>query len=324
MRVSAQQPKQTPVLKNGSVGPRVKDLETKLKAGGYLKGKVDDTFDKRTGQAVVAWKKDHHWSNSKAVVGKPMSKALQLKGTTTPSSSGTETPRSLKGGTYNCLVGRNPAVVGKTVQHFLKSRNLDFLQVQEISTYHKALSSIPGYKLITFPGAKDHGESGILVKDTIKTKDRQLVQADTGWSAPNGDGRQPRGSPSVQVAGWLRLASVHLPPAIDWKNGHAVGPAARVKSYQQLMQKLAAQAKAEHKKNPTEGILFGGDWNEGAGSFGYGSPTWLANQAHMKKYTPGKGIDWAMGLGVKVTNMKKGPHGGSDHALVTYTVTRPR
>ena len=321
MRVAAT--KTPKAMSVGAVGTRVQDLEQKLKASGALKGKVDDTFDQRTAAAVVAWKKDHGFKNHRPTVGKRMSAALGLQGSFKMNESGTETPKKLKGGTYNCLVGRNPAVVGKTVKHFLKSRDLDFLQVQEITQYHKALSNIPGYKLITFPGAKDHGESGLLVKDSIKTQSPQLVQADTGWKAPNGDTRQARGAVSAKLAGWLRVSSVHLPPAIDWKNGHAVGGAARVESYKQLMEKLAAQAKRQHAKNPGMGILIGGDWNEGARSTGYGSPSWLANKAGLKKFTPGPGIDWAMGLGVKVTGMKKGPNGGSDHRLVTYTVTRP-
>jgi hypothetical protein len=37
---------------------------------------------------------------------------------------------------------------------FAKGNKLDFVQVQEINGYHKALEQIPGYHLVTFPKSK--------------------------------------------------------------------------------------------------------------------------------------------------------------------------
>jgi hypothetical protein len=230
-------------------------------------------------------------------------------------------PRQLKGATYNCLIGRPPAEVAKTVRRFAENRNLDFIQLQEISQYHGALRGIPGYHLVTFPGSKDHGESGVLVRDGIETKFPQSIEADSGWTAVTGKPAQPRAATSVRLGGWLRVASVHAPPAIDFENGHAVGPAARVKSYISLMKKLAGAAERNEKNANGVAMLIGGDWNEGPNSTGVGSPHWLAKQAGMKTY-PGGRIDWEMARGCKVSNVKVGPHGGSDHRLVTFTVTK--
>ena len=311
----------TNVMTLGAVGTKVEDLEKKLKARGYLKGKVDNTFDARTAEAVTAYKKDHGWkgANPAGVAGGKISDKLHLKGTFRPGKpdKGGETPRSMKGGTYNCLRDRDPATVKKVVQGFLKQGKLDFLQVQEIQQYHKALGSIPGYHLVTFPGSKDHGESGVLVRDGLKESNRESIQSTKSYFTTNGSVAQPRAATAVKLAGWLNVASVHSPPAIDFVNGHAVGPERRVQSYIDLSEHMVAYAKA-HKG---QSILFGGDWNEGSRSTGYGSPSWIAEKAGMKKAGNGR-IDWAMAKGAKITNVKVGPHGGSDHRLVTYTVKR--
>lgn len=301
----------------GAVGSRVEDLEKKLKARGYLKGKVDDTYDARTAAAVVAFKRDHGWKaeNPAGIAGRKLADKLHLKGTFR--AAGTETPRTLKGGTYNCLRDRDPQQVKKVVEGFLKKGKLDFLQVQEIQQYHQALERIPGYHLVTFPGSKDHGESGVLVRDELKESNRESIQSTKGYFTVNGKVAQPRAAVAVKLAGWLNVASVHAPPAIDFKNGQAVGPERRVASYLDLSEHMVAYA----KKKRGEAVLFGGDWNEGARSTGYGSPDWIAKQAGMKKAANGR-IDWAMARGAKILNVKTGPSGGSDHRLVTYTVKR--
>lgn len=253
------------------MGPRVKALEQKLKKRGDLKGPVDDRFDARTAAAVSKYKRANGWGNAKPRVGARLATALCL-----PDA---KSPKTLKGASYNCRIGRNPAVVAKTVAHFAKSRRLDFMQLQEISGYHQVLEKIPGDKLITFPGSKDHGETGVLVRDGLETSAAQSIEADTGWTNVHGNPAQPRAATSVRIGDWLRVASIHAPPGIDWKNGRPVGPEQRVKSYQSLMNKLLAAS----KRNPDVALLYGGDWNEGARSTGPGSPAWLAAQAGMKK-----------------------------------------
>jgi hypothetical protein len=100
-----------------------------------------------------------------------------------------------------------------------------------------------------------------------------------------------------------------------------VGGEARIRSYQSLTQRLAAHANRLRERNPDVAVLFGGDWNEGASTGGPGSPSWLADKAGLKKYPTG-GIDWQMGRGLKLEKLRRGPKFGSDHPLVTFTVTR--
>lgn len=301
------------VLKQGARGESVKLLEQKLKKLGHFSGKPDETFDKATGKAVVAFKSENGWDDPKGNVGRRMAGKLGL----TDDFEKIETPKTMKGGTYNCEIGRNPQKVKDVVEGFLKKGDLDFLQLQEISGYDQVLKKIPGYQLITFPKSKDHGETGVLVKDEIAAKGARLVEAEKGWTNVRGGVAQPRGATSVQLAGWLRVVSVHAPPGIDWKNGRPVGGEARIESYQSLTRKLLRDA----TRNPKEAVLIGGDWNEGARTGGPGSPSWLAAQAKMRKYANGS-IDWEMARGARLTNMKKGPDGGSDHRLVTFTVKK--
>lgn len=317
MRVIAQKP-QPRVMDIGDTGSKVRQLEKKLKAEGLLTGKVDNTFDARTEKAVVAWKKSNNWVNDSAVVGRRLADELGLKGTFKKGAAeGSETPKTLRGGSYNCKIDRNPAVVGRTVAQIAKSKNLDFLQLQEISTYRKQLENIPGYKLITFPKSKDRGETGILVREELEAKFPKSVEADTGWTNVRGGVAQPRSTTTVRLAGWLRVGSVHAPPGIDWKNGKPVGGEARIRSYQSLTKKLAAHANRAQERGLA--VLLGGDWNEGATTGGPGSPSWLANKAGLKKHPTG-GIDWMMSSGLALTKLHRGPKFGSDHPLVTYTV----
>lgn len=302
----------------GDTGSRVRQLEKKLKAEGLLKGKVDNTFDARTEKAVVAWKQANNWRNDSGVVGRRLADELGLKGVFKKGEpEGSETPKTLRGASYNCKIDRNPAVVGKTVAQIAKSKKLDFIQLQEISTYRKQLENIPGYKLITFPKSKDRGETGILVRDGLEAKFPKSIEADTGWTNVRGGVAQPRASTTVRLAGWLRVGSVHAPPGIDWKNGKAVGGEARIRSYQSLTSKLAQHANRAQDRGLA--VLLGGDWNEGANSSGLGSPSWLANKAGLKKHPTG-GIDWMMSSGLTLSKLRRGAKYGSDHPLVTYTV----
>jgi hypothetical protein len=144
------------------------------------------------------------------------------------------------------------------------------------------------------------------------------VQSEIGWTNVHGRPAQPRAATTVKLAGWLRVVSVHAPPGINWQGGHAVGPDQRIKSYGSLAEKLVKLA------NNTKGaILIGGDWNEGAASTGKWSPSWIAAQGHMKKHAR-HGIDWEMSRGVVVERTHTGPNGGSDHKIVTFTVSRPQ
>jgi len=315
------------LLKVGSTGSRVRTVEKELKKLGYLAGAADGHFDSKTAKAVVAFKQDHGWKSPHGVVGGPMTRSLaRAADAFTPSngSKGGKTPSQLKGATYNVERDRNPNQIRQWLGHFAKSNNLDFVQVQEINGYHQALNSIPGYHLVTFPKAKDHGESGILVRDGLETKNAASIQGEGGgWTTVRGGHAPPRAATALQLAGWLELASVHQPPSVNWKNGHMVGPQKRIDTYRSLSEKLVAFGKKQLARNPNEALLIGGDWNEQSSTNGKWSPGWIAKQLGMKKNRGGH-IDWDLSRGCQVSHVKVGPTGGSDHHIVTFTVSQPK
>ncbi|KFE71933.1 peptidoglycan-binding domain-containing protein [Hyalangium minutum] len=334
-----------PLLHVGSTGSRVQKVEERLESLGYLKkGAADDRFDAGTAKAVVNYKRDHGWTGQpQGVVGERMARSLKhtdaaptantptanTSAATTAGGKG-KTPSTLKGATYNVERDRNPQQVQKWLGDFAKKNKLDFVQVQEINGYHKALEKIPGYHLVTFPKAKDHGESGILVKDSLLAKHAASIQGEGGgWTTVRGGHAPPRAAVAVQLAGWLKVVSAHQPPSVDWKNGHPVGPENRVKTYASLSEKLLAFAKRQIKNNPDQALLIGGDWNEPASTRGKWSPNWIAQQAGMTTHGGAKthgnaSIDWEMSHGCRVSNIKAGPTGGSDHNIVTFSVSRPK
>jgi peptidoglycan hydrolase-like protein with peptidoglycan-binding domain len=333
-----------PHLHVGSTGPRVQKVEERLKSLGYLKGPADNRFDASTAKAVIDYKRDHGWEGEpQGGVGERMARSLKRTSAAatastapiseTSSASGSSgknrTPSTLKGATYNVERDRNPMEVKDTLGKFAKKNELDFIQLQEINGYHKALEKIPGYHLVTFPKSKDHGESGILVKDDLLTKHASYIQGEGGWTTVRGGHAPPRAATAVQLAGWLKVVSVHQPPSVDFKNGQPVGPENRVKTFKSLSEKVLAFAKRQLQNNPDQALLIGGDWNEPASTRGKWSPNWIAQQAGMTTHgglkTHGNGrIDYEMSAGCKVSNVKAGPTLGSDHNIVTFTVSRPK
>jgi len=334
-------PKQHPsLLHKGSVGKEVRKVENRLKDLGYLKGAADDHFDASTAKAVLAYKDDHGWDAPHGVVGGRAKRSLGLDGTGSRQSAGGtgstsakpshggKTPSQLRGATYNVERDRSPKQVHDWLGKYAKSRKLDFIQVQEINGYHKALNSIPGYKLVTFPKSKDHGESGVLVRDDLLQQHASYLQPKGGWTTVRGGHAAARSPVMVKLAGWLEVASVHQPPSVNWKNGKMVGPENRVDTYRYTSQAVAKFAQRQVAKNPNDGLLIGGDWNEGAATRGKWSPNWIASQAglttHGGRNTGHGPIDYELSRGVRVSNIRVGPTGGSDHHIETFTVTQPR
>lgn len=328
----------------GSTGSRVQKVEERLESLGYLKkGAADDRFDAGTAKAVVDYKRDHGWKGEpQGVVGERMARSLKHATASTGTPSTTEasptgdsggkkkTPSTLKGATYNVERDRDPKQVQKFLGDFVKKNKLDFVQLQEINGYHKALEKIPGYHLVTFPGSKDHGESGILVKDDLLARHATSIQGEGGgWTTVRGGHAPPRAATAVQLAGWLKVVSAHQPPSVDWKNGNPVGPEHRVSTYKSLSEKLLGFAQRQLKNNPEQALLIGGDWNEPASTKGKWSPNWIAQQAGMTTHGGAKthgnaSIDYELSAGCRVSNVKAGPTLGSDHNIVTFTVSRPK
>lgn len=321
-------PNRPHLLKLGSKGKEVRKIEKQLKETGYLKGPVDGFFDAKTQKAILAFKDDNGWDAPKPVAGNRLKRTLAAvaEGTEPKPPDGDPRPsptkKPMKGASYNCLVGRDPKEVTRWLTKTVREKNLDFVQLQEINGYHQALRSIPGYKLITFPGARDRGESGILVRNGISVEGEKSIQSTEGWKSPDGEIRRPRAATSVLLGGWLRVVSVHAPPAIDFANGQIKGPEQRKKAYASLMEKVLGHAKQVGSKHPDQALLIGGDWNEPASSSGKWSPNWLASQAGMTKHTAG-GIDWEMARGCEVTKVRHGERGGSDHRMVLFNVKPP-
>ena len=315
-------------LHKGSTGPEVKAVEKRLKQLGYLKGPADDRFDSATAKAVVAYKSDHGWKSPHGTVGKPMERSLGLTGAKPDPSSGSKTPSKLKGATYNVERDRSPAQVHKWLGTFAKNHNLDFVQVQEINGYHQALNSIPGYSLVTFPKTRDGGESGVLVRDGLLKTGEDHLDPKGGWRTVRKGYAAARSPVMVKLAGWLEVASIHQPPSVDWKNGKMVGPPMRIDTYRSTSEVLAKFAKNQIAKNPTDGLLIGGDWNEAAATKGKWSPRWIAEQAglitHGGRNTGHGPIDYELSNGCRVSDIKVGPKGGSDHNILTFTVSRPK
>ncbi|RKH52273.1 endonuclease/exonuclease/phosphatase family protein [Corallococcus llansteffanensis] len=319
----------------GSSGHRAQKADERQKSPGSPKGAANnDRFEANTAKE----------QKPKGGVGGRVAAPLKDAGATASGGCGTlaqtsepggkgdesATPSKLKGATYNVERDRDPKDVQQWLGKYAKHNDLDFVQLQEINGYHKALEKIPGYHLVTFPGAKDKGETGILVKDSLMEKQALSIQGEGGgWNTINGGHAPPRAATAVQLAGWLKVVSAHQPPSVDWKDGKPVGPPNRVSTYKSLSEKLLAFAKRQLEKNPDQALLIGGDWNEPASTKGKWSPSWIAQQAGMvthgsvKSHGHGK-IDYAMSAGCQVTNVKAGPTGGSDHNIVTFTVRRPK
>lgn len=301
MRTQAHRPHPLHV---GSTGNRVQKAEERLKSQGAPRVAVGDHFDADT--------------------------AAQASQTGASGGKG-KTPSKLKGATYNVERDRNPKDVQEWLGRFARHNDLDFVQLQEINGYHKALEKIPGYHLVTFPGAKDHGETGILVKDSLLEKQAMSIQGEGGgWTTVRGGHAPPRAATAVKLAGWLQVVSAHQPPSVDWNSqGQPIGPKNRVSTYKSLSEKLLAFAKRKIENHPDQGLLIGGDWNEPASTKGKWSPGWIAQQAGMKTHggveSHGHGkIDYAMSYGCRVSNVRAGPTGGSDHNIVMFTVSRPK
>lgn len=328
------------LLHKGSVGKEVRKVENRLKDLGYLKGPANDHFDAATAKAVLAYKEDHGWEAPHGVVGGRAERSLGLKGNGAKQpvggpgaaapkpSHGGKTPSKLRGATYNVERDRSPKDVHRWLGKFAKSNKLDFVQVQEINGYHKALNSIPGYKLVTFPKAKDHGESGILVRDGLLQQHAHYLQPKGGWTTVRGGHAAARSPVMVKLAGWLEVASVHQPPSVDWKHGKMVGPENRVDTYRYTSEAVAKFAQRQVAAHPHDGLLIGGDWNEAASTRGKYSPNWIASQAGMTTHggrNTGHGpIDYELSRGLRMSHIRVGPKGGSDHNIETFTVTRPR
>lgn len=65
-----------PMLREGSTGSVVRDLQIKLRALGHYDGDVDGLFGPITHRAVIAFQEDYEWLTIDGIVGPQTSGAL--------------------------------------------------------------------------------------------------------------------------------------------------------------------------------------------------------------------------------------------------------
>jgi hypothetical protein len=225
--------------------------------------------------------------------------------------------QDLRGGTLNLLCGRDPDRVAAWVDTWATTRRLDFLALQETGRYCRHLEALEGWQLIA-PAWPDRRwpETAVLVRDGIAAGPGYLVATRATWHTPDGIPRGPRRFTTVQVAGWIRVTSVHYPAGVRFLNGHATGGRDRVTAY------LTCSARLEDHCHRWPGPLaLVGDWNAPRAASGPGSPRWLATRNHLQGH--GARIDYPLIRGCVLGGVRVWHDtGGSDHPAVTFTVTR--
>jgi hypothetical protein len=220
--------------------------------------------------------------------------------------------RSLSGGTFNCKAGRDPREVKIAVSGILADHDLDFLLLQESAGYVARLATIPGYRLII----NDQCGTAILVRELVEAKFAHTVPLGLiRW--PFSTGRRPtrwhprRALCVVLLDGWLHAASIHCVPDPE-------GNLIRRREYVGGMRRLARWANARQGY----ALLIAGDWNKPGRNMSIHAPQWLAHQIGAElEYIPGH-VDYPMWRKCDVRGLSAHDEGGSDHALVLFTVTR--
>lgn len=247
----------------------------------------------------------------------------------------------LRGGIYNCLYGRNPRAVRRFVRAKMRTHDLGFLLLQEVSDYIEVLSTLPGYTLFCF----DKGDEAVLVKNTVPAtgaKTRRMT--DTRYFRVNGKLAPYFHMPSVLLDDWLRVCSLHMPVSVDWTGGEAGGPALRVIAYSEYAAKLVEFDQQHRRIEPAAALLYGGDWNESPKSEGVFSPSWIAESCGMSiqrvvnedRALGHRLIDYAMVRGgiveagtvakpvaAKLRKVLRLDGGDSDHPFIVFTVVKP-
>jgi hypothetical protein len=222
------------------------------------------------------------------------------------------TARSLRGGTLNCKAGRDPRDVKIAVSGILADHDLDFLLVQESAGYVAKLATIPGYRLIIH----DVCGTGILARELVEAKFAHVAPLGIlRWPFAKG-GRPVRWHPrralcAVLLDGWLHAASIHCVPDPD----HNL---IRRREYNVGMRRLVRWAN-NRQGHP---LVIAGDWNKPGRDTATHSPQWVAEQIGAElEFIPGH-VDYPMWRKCDVDGLRAVDEGGSDHALVLFTVTR--
>ena len=228
-------------------------------------------------------------------------------------------PRSLLGALYNCKAGRNPRLVKAGLQALLDEHKPAFVLLQECNGYVAELSLIVGYRLVIH----DICGTGILVRTDAETR------VEAKFASVHKLGLLPwpyRVNPSRPVKwhprratckaildGWLDAVAVHMPP--DPEHSHL-----RAIAYATGIRRLASYA----DDRPARPLLIGGDWNTPGRKDGPDTPRRLAARISAQvTYEPGE-VLYTLHRKCHVDQLRPiEPAGGSDHALILFTVHRP-
>ncbi len=275
------------VMKAGSNGSRVLDLEKKLKQLGYLKGPADSRWDARTAEAVAKYKKAQGWKTT-AVAGDRVGRKLGLEGTFT-------TKRREK----LTITTMNDDFTDKVTDVKKAKADVVLLQETKNNRLRKALPDSDRFGVHQGTAADKANASIVWKKGAARATDR-------GYAL----GVEPRGAAMLKrwiswvdmdVGGTkVRMVSVHRPPK---RFDHL---------WSAFDRNLAAFVKSS--KLP---VVIGMDANQV-------NPARMARLTGLKWHAPPGSIDGFLATpGIRFNNLRRLPKHRSDHHPVTADISIP-
>lgn len=230
---------------------------------------------------------------------------------------------TLRIGSWNMLSGkgRRPAHVVNTVASIMTAHRLDALLLQEVSpAYRVELQRRAPRSWRVFAA----GTTAVLVPRHVRATTPERVKVTRhGWITVRGGRTKPKWAAAVVLDGWLRVASVHLPPS-TWRGRRFSGPWRRQRAYRQHQRHLRRWINRRRGA-----LLVAGDWNATPRHRGKFSPYWLARVTKARLVAPKlathgrhRVIDFGLIRGARAA-ANVGSRYGSDHRLVVITVWRP-
>lgn len=229
---------------------------------------------------------------------------------------------TLRGGTWNARVTRDPHTVAGEAARIMRRNRLNFLLLQEVEEYRAALMAIPDHQYVSKrikTKRNEWREVGLLVTDDTVVTNVRNTSVGNGWFGRIVNRWHPgRTFLRATLNGWLRVSPVHAPPGVDLKTHH---PKDQWDDYLALMRAVGVFLGARGLSR-----LAGGDWNKPASNPLEWSPRWVAERRDAMVYAPNKGhgIDYFLAKRCTITGMyvdTETPQ-GSDHDPVIMVVAQ--